>query len=157
MSSSNEEKFKKFCEANNITYRIPTMQNDVLTNIPFNKNGKYRADFYLPNKDGNGLYIEVKGQMTLFTINKLKYLLVKYPNFCILQMTSEIWIPEVRDDDVNYPTINSKIDEIIKRQFCEIKKLSVEQLHDLSIERLKEYERYLNQELSSWLGPSVFI
>ena len=72
-------------------------------------------------------------------------------------MTSEIWIPEVRNDDVNYPTIDSKIDEIIKRQFDEIKKLSVEQLHDLSIERLKEYERYLNQELSSWLGTSVSV
>lgn len=70
-------------------------------------------------------------------------------------MTSEIWIPEVRDDD-NYPTINSKIDEIIKRQFDEIKNLSTKQLHDLSIARLKEYERYLNQELSSWLGTSVF-
>lgn len=154
--SSNEIMFEEFCEANNITYRIPTMQNDVLTNIPFNKNGKYRADFYLPNKEENGLFIEVKGQMTLFTINKLKYLLVKYPNFCILQMTSEIWISEVRDDNVKYPTVNSKIDEIIKRQFDEIKNLSTKQLHDLSIARLKEYERYLNQELSSWLGTSVF-
>lgn len=149
--SREEEKFEHFCCDNQITYRIPTMQNDILTNIPFNKNGKYRADFYLPKKGDNGLFIEVKGQMTFFTICKLKYLLDKCPNFYILQMTSEIWIPNVRDDNVNYPTINSKIEESIKRQFKEILTLPTNKLHDLSSERLKEYERYLNQELSTWL------
>ncbi|MDY6397113.1 MAG: hypothetical protein SPL22_05220 [Treponema sp.] len=95
--SANEEAFKSFLEKNNIEYKIPSKKEYSITDIPFNKTKVYRPDFYLPEKD---LYIEIKGFMTLFNVNKLLYLLRKRlpTNFCILQMTDETWIPEIYQD-----------------------------------------------------------
>lgn len=147
--SQNEELFKNFLIKNNIEYHIPTKDVYCINKVPFNKNGIYKPDFYLPQKD---LYIEVKGFMTIWTVNKLQYLLKKRlpENFCILQMTEDWWIPAVRDDET-LTSAKSKIAKSIAIQFEEIKKLSAKQLHDLSLERLEEYLIVNQKELDKWL------
>ena len=147
--SANEESFKSFLEKNNIEYKIPTKKEYSITDIPFNKTKVYRPDFYLPEKD---LFIEIKGFMTLFNVNKLLYLLKKRlpTNFCILQMTDETWIPEIYQDKT-LTSINKKIDKSIETQFDEIKKLSAQELHDISLKRLEAYIELNKRELEEWL------
>lgn len=147
--SANEEAFKSFLEKNNIEYKIPSKKEYSITDIPFNKTKVYRPDFYLPEKD---LYIEIKGFMTLFNVNKLLYLLRKRlpTNFCILQMTDETWIPEIYQDKT-LTSINKKIDKSIETQFDEIKNLSAQELHDISLKRLEAYIELNNRELEEWL------
>ena len=147
--SANEEAFKSFLEKNNIEYKIPTKKEYSITDIPFNKTKVYRPDFYLPEKD---LYIEIKGFMTLFNVNKLLYLLKKRlpTNFCILQMTDETWIPEIYQDKT-LTSINKKIDKSIEIQFDEIKNLSAQELHDISLNRLEAYIELNKRELEDWL------
>lgn len=103
----------------------------------------------MPEKD---LYIEIKGFMTLFNVNKLLYLLKKRlpTNFCILQMTDETWIPEIYKDKT-LTSINKKIDKSIEIQFDEIKNLSAQELHDISLKRLEAYIELNKRELEDWL------
>ena len=147
--SANEEVFKSFLEKNNIEYKIPSKKEYSITDISFNKTKVYRPDFYLPEKD---LYIEIKGFMTLFNVNKLLYLLRKRlpTNFCILQMTDETWIPEIYKDKT-LTSINKKIDKSIETQFDEIKNLSAQELHDISLKRLEAYIELNKRELEDWL------
>jgi hypothetical protein len=147
--SANEDAFKSFLEKNNIDYKIPSKKEYSITDIPFNKTKVYRPDFYLPEKD---LYIEIKGFMTLFNVNKLLYLLKKRlpTNFCILQMTDETWIPEIYQDKT-LTSINKKIDKSIETQFDEIKNLSAQELHDISLNRLEAYIELNKRELEEWL------
>ena len=147
--SANEELFKNFLETNYIEYKIPKKDSYSIDCVPFNKSGIYKPDFYIPCKD---LYIEIKGLMTLYAVNKLKYLLLKrLPlNFCILQMTDETWISEVFNDK-SLTSIAKKLDNSIQQQFKEIKKLSAKELHDLSLLRLDEYLRSNQEELEKWL------
>lgn len=147
--SANEDAFKSFLEKNNIEYKIPSKKEYSITDIPFNKTKVYRPDFYLPEKD---LYIEIKGFMTLFNVNKLLYLLKKRlpTNFCILQMTDETWIPEIYKDKT-LTSINKKIDKSIEIQFDEIKNLSAQELHDISLKRLEAYIELNKRELEDWL------
>ena len=147
--SANEEAFKSFLEKNNIEYKIPSKKEYSITDIPFNKTKVYRPDFYLPEKN---LYIEIKGFMTLFNVNKLLYLLRKRlpTNFCILQMTDETWIPEIYQDKT-LTSVNKKIDKSIEIQFDEIKNLSAQELHDISLKRLEAYIELNKRELEEWL------
>lgn len=147
--SQNEEMFKAFLNKNNIEYYIPTKDNYCINAVPFNKTGIYKPDFYLPHKD---LYIEVKGFMTIWTVNKLQYLLKKRlpENFCILQMTEDWWIPAVREDKT-LTSVKSKIEKSIAVQFEEIRTLSAKELHDLSLQRLEEYLTVNQKELDKWL------
>ena len=147
--SANEDAFKSFLEKNNIEYKIPSKKEYSITDISFNKTKVYRPDFYLPEKD---LYIEIKGFMTLFNVNKLLYLLRKRlpTNFCILQMTDETWIPEIYKDKT-LTSINKKIDKSIETQFDEIKNLSAQELHDISLKRLEAYIELNKRELEDWL------
>ena len=120
-----------------------------IDNIPFNKFHVYKPDFYLPEKD---LYIEIKGYMTLFTVNKLMYLLKKrlLSNFCILQMTDETWIYEIYHNTA-LSSINKKIEKSIEKQFDEIKNLSARELHDISLRRLEAYIELNKKEFETWL------
>lgn len=148
--SANEEMFKKFLEQNKIEYVVPTKDNCIIDNVPFNKSKTYKADFYLPKKD---LFIEIKGFMTLYAVNKLIYLLEKRlpNNFCILQMTEEEWIKEISEDK-NLKSASGKLQKSIQQQFSEIKTLDSKKLHDLSQKRLKEYIATRKAELDFWLA-----
>ena len=147
--SKNEDKFRQFLDTNKIEYKIPQKNLYSITNVPFNKTGIYKPDFYLPDKN---LYIEIKGFMTLFTINKLFYLLEKKlpTNFCILQMTDEDWIRDIKLND-SFRTAGQKIQKSIELQFNEIKCMSSIELHNLSLKRLNEYVLTRKAELTDWL------
>ena len=64
--SKNELSFEAFLKSHNINYVIPEKGNFCITNVAFNKNGIYKPDFYLPDKN---LYIEVKGFKFSFEIS----------------------------------------------------------------------------------------
>jgi len=148
--SKNEDRFERFLVENKIEYKIPTKKEYSIDNIPFNKTHVYKPDFYLPEKD---LYIEIKGYMTLFTVNKLMYLLKKRlpSNFCILQMTDETWISEIYHDNT-FSSIEKKIEKSIEKQLSEIKNLSSQELHDISVKRLEDYIKLNNQEFGQWMA-----
>jgi hypothetical protein len=84
--SQAEKDFESFLRKNPIKYKCQYKIFDV----PFTQRHYHLVDFYLPDYD---LYIEVKGFMTLYQINILKYFL-KYrkEKFYILQVTDEDWI-----------------------------------------------------------------
>ena len=147
--SQNEELFKDFLKKNNIEYIIPSKKEYSIDNIPFNKSHIYRPDFYLPEKN---LYIEIKGFMTLYNVNKLRYLLEKRlpSNFCILQMTDETWIYDIYKD-ASLTSVEKKIEKSVKRQFDEIASLSSQELHDISLKRLNEYIENNNNDLQNWM------
>lgn len=146
--SKNELLFESFLKSHNVNYVIPEKGSFCITNVAFNKNGIYKPDFYLPDKN---LYIEIKGFMTLYTVNKLHYLLQLLPeNFCILQMTEDDWIKELLSDK----SILSKKDRLQRsctRQFNEILNLPNKQLHDLSYKRLSEYICTRQEEYQTWI------
>lgn len=146
--SKNELLFESFLKSHNVNYVIPEKGSFCITNVAFNKNGIYKPDFYLLDKN---LYIEIKGFMTLYTVNKLHYLLQLLPeNFCILQMTEDDWIKELLSDK----SILSKKDRLQRsctRQFNEILNLPNKQLHDLSYKRLTEYICTRQEEYQTWI------
>ena len=53
---------------------------------------KHDVDLVLTSRNGDRLYVEIKGQMTYLEVNKLKYLLGLRRNFYILQLTEIDWI-----------------------------------------------------------------
>lgn len=146
--SKNELLFESFLKSHNVNYVVPCKDSFYISDVAFNKNGIYKPDFYLPDKN---LYIEIKGFMTLYTVNKLHYLLQLLPeNFCILQMTEDDWIKELLSDK----SILSKKDRLQRSceiQFNEILQLSNKQLHDLSYKRLSEYICTRQEEYKTWL------
>ena len=78
--SSEEPKYAKFLDDNHIEY-IP--QYEVY--CTFTRNKLHKVDFFLPKQN---LYVEVKGFMTLYAINTLRFYLEHSPlNFMLLQMT----------------------------------------------------------------------
>lgn len=48
--SKNELSFETFLKSHNVNYVIPEKGNFSITNVAFNKNGIYKPDFYLSNK-----------------------------------------------------------------------------------------------------------
>lgn len=146
--SKNELSFETFLKSHNVNYVIPEKGNFSITNVAFNKNGIYKPDFYLPDKN---LYIEVKGFMTVYTVNKLYYLLQLLPeNFCILQMTEDDWIKELLFDK-SISSKKARLERSCEIQFNEILQLPNKQLHDLSYKRLSEYICTRQEEYKTWL------
>jgi hypothetical protein len=138
-----EDKFENFLIKNNIEYIRSYQIND----IPFTKRKTHLVDFYLPEKD---LYIEIKGFMTLYQINVLKYLHHHTEkSFYILQMTEEDWIDPYNNE--KHKSITNKINMNVEKQFNEIKTLNNNQLSYLSISRLDNYIKYRNNDINRWL------
>lgn len=134
--SRNELLFEEFLKSHNVNYVIPEKGNFCITNVAFNKNGIYKPDFYLSDRN---LYIEIKGFMTIYVVNKLHYLLQLLPaNFCILQMTEADWIRELLFDK-SISSMAARLQRSCEIQFNEILQLPNKQLHDLSYKRLTEY------------------
>ena len=146
--SKNELLFKSFLKSHNVNYVVPCKDSFYISDVAFNKNGIYKPDFYLPDKN---LYIEVKGFMTVYTVNKLYYLLQLLPeNFCILQMTEDDWIKELLFDK-SISSKKARLERSYEIQFNEILQLPNKQLHDLSYKRLTEYIRTRQEEYQDWI------
>lgn len=112
---------------------------------PFNINNGYNADFYLPNLN---LYIEVKGQMTLHTINKLWYLLLfSNMNFYIWQATEEDWLGRcfIGKTAQIRKNINMQGQEILKASS------SPQTLNKLCIKHLIQYISIRTEDLAKWI------
>lgn len=146
--SKNELLFESFLKSHNVNYVVPCKDSFYISDVAFNKNGIYKPDFYLPNKN---LYIEVKGFMTVYTVNKLYYLLQLLPeNFCILQMTEDDWIKELLFDK-SISSKKARLERSCEIQFNEILQLPNKQLHDLSYKRLSEYICTRQEEYQTWI------
>ena len=148
MASKLEKIFADFLTNNNIKY----VSQKTVNNCPFNRGGKYKIDFYLPDYD---LYIEVKGQMTMYQVNVLRYC-SEYlgKNYYILQMTSEDWIGPYSCSGLK--NIRSKIMQDTATQFNEILDLSqnritTDELCKRSKIRLEKYIAYRNGDISRWI------
>lgn len=146
--SKNELLFESFLKSHNVNYVVPCKDSFYISDVAFNKNGIYKPDFYLPDKN---LYIEVKGFMTVYTVNKLYYLLQLLPeNFCILQMTEDDWIKGLLFDE-SISSKKARLERSCEIQFNEILQLPNKQLHDLSYKRLSEYICTRQEEYQTWI------
>lgn len=141
--SKTEDIFENFL----ISHNIQHVKSYKIFDIPFNNKGIHLVDFYLPEKD---LYVEIKGFMTLYQINVLKYLLsFTNKHFYILQMTEEDWIIPYNKDE--HLSVNRKIQNNIEIQFNEILNLKNDSLSQLSKNRLDQYIRYRSDDLDKWI------
>ena len=121
----------------------------------FNSGG-HAVDFLL--KEYN-LYIEVKGYMTLYAINKMKYLerLLNGSGswYYIFQATEESWIHPFDDVTISKGQRNKHCRENVSAQCEELKKLkageiSAEELAQRSKVRLENYIWHRSGDLSRW-------
>lgn len=145
--SKNEEIFEKFLIDNNIRYEY-----EAKINAPFTERLYHKVDFYLPDYD---LYIEIKGFMTYWSINVLRYLLNNSGhNFYVLQMTESDWIEKynkkIHKTNTNKCALNNSI------QFNEILELTKgnitpEQLSQISSKRIDDYINLRNNDIDNWL------
>ena len=104
-------------------------------------------------KDGDKLYVEIKGQMTYLEVNKLRYLLGLRRNFYILQLTEIDWDEQYNKDkhgtkfQKSKQDFHNQIDELVKFVEGEI---SGKELNDKSIKRLNDYIEYRNDDIKRW-------
>lgn len=147
--SQAEKDFESFLRKNHIKYEAQYKIFD----IPFTQRHYHLVDFYLPDYD---LYIEVKGFMTLFQINVLKYLL-KYrkEHFYILQVTEEDWIKPYNKSLHN--SLRNKLELNRDMQYKEIIKLKkgnidINSLQKVSLKRLKDYIKYRKKDINTWVN-----
>lgn len=92
--SKYEENFKKVLDSNSLVGGV-----DYFMQYPINvdvcrlfKSGSHKVDFVINNKNGEKLYIEVKGLMTYEACSILRYLLhIPNHNFYILQLSESTW------------------------------------------------------------------
>lgn len=146
--SQAEKDFESFLRKNRIKYKCQYKIFD----IPFTQRHYHLVDFYLPDYD---LYIEVKGFMTLYQINILKYLL-KYrkEKFYILQVTEEDWITPYNKS--KYGSLKNKFSLNKEIQYKEILKLkrkniTTMELQKLSLTRLNKYIKHRDKDIEKWI------
>ena len=122
----------------------------------FNLGGKHAVDFLLKR---HNLYIEVKGYMTLYAINKMKYLerLLNGSGrwYYIFQATEESWMHPFDDVFISKEQRNEYCRKNVSAQCEELKKLetgevSVEELAQRSKARLENYIWHRGGDLSRW-------
>lgn len=140
-------------EEKGLVYRQNFCVHEKIDNIAFNKGKKHDVDLILTSRDGNKLYVEIKGQMTYLEVNKLRYLLGLRRHFYILQLTEIDWIESYDKSKHGSKYQKSKkdfedqIEELVKFVNGE---LSGKELSDLSIKRLNDYIEYRSQDLDRW-------
>lgn len=122
---------------------------------PFTKRRKHKIDFKIISKKGHILFVEVKGQMTLYAVNTLRYSLSHndVQDFYILQLTDEDWIEGCPENMV----LKQKINQNIQLQFDEITKfvndeITPEKMQELSIKRLDAYRELHEKDFDRWIG-----
>lgn len=120
----------------------------VIHNIPFNKRKDYKCDFYIKERD---LYVEVKGFMTLYAVNKLLYLQNHSGvNFYILQTTEEDWITP-HDGSCSIKEKNEKNIEIQIKELLD-KSIPTEELVARSKQRLNDYIEFRKGDIERWIS-----
>jgi hypothetical protein len=122
----------------------------------FNLSGEHAVDFLLPKHQ---LYIEVKGQMTLYTINKMLYLYRLFDGtdkwFYIFQATEEAWMTPLDDVSISNEERKRLCESNKVTQYDELNKLvtgeiSAEELSRRSRIRLENYMWHRSGDLSRW-------
>lgn len=129
-----------------------------IDNIPFTKSKKHKVDLMLTSRiDESKLYVEIKGMMTYWEVNKLKFLLTETgKDFYILQLTELDWIKPYRGKSAKAAFNKSKkdfetqVNELV--DFVNGSKTG-EELAELSKTRLQEYLEYRNNDLDNWRNP----
>lgn len=127
-----------------------------IDNIPFCKKKKHKVDLILYNREGDKLFVEIKGHMTFLEVNKLRYLLEETPyNFYILQLTEIDWIKPYEKSGFKFKILKSKDD--FEKQMCELENfikgiISGEELSEITKKRLKDYINYRRKDLKRWKG-----
>ena len=130
---------------------ILSRTQEEVDNCPFNKNGKYKTDFYLPEYD---FHVEIKGILSLFSINVVLYVdRILHKNIYLLSMTNEDWMG--RYETFGFSTKKKKIDVTVQKQFEEFRQLfrgerSASKLVGLSRKRIEEYIKLRNGDLEFW-------
>ena len=124
-----------------------------IDNVLFNESKKHDVDLVLTSRNGERLYVEIKGQMTYLEVNKLKYLLGLRRNFYILQLTEIDWINPY-DENGNKSKFQKtkddfeiQIEELV--DFVNGGKTG-EQLKQKSKERLEDWINYRATDLERW-------
>lgn len=119
----------------------------------FEQSGKSKADFRLAKED---LYIEVKGLMTLFEVNKMRYLqhLLKR-NYYILQCTAESWLQPFEESEKMRKDREEILRNNVDAQFAELQDLkdgrvSAAELSKRSQQRLENYILHRQGDFSRW-------
>lgn len=122
----------------------------------FNLSDNHAVDFLVK---GHQLYIEVKGQMIMYAINKMMYLYRLWDGtdkwFYIFQATEEAWIQPIDDISISKEQRDVLRKENTTMQYDELKKLaageiSAEELARRSRMRLGNYIWHRNGDLSRW-------
>lgn len=141
-------------EEKGLHYKQDFFVQEKIDNIAFNKSKKHAVDLTLKSrKDGDKLYVEIKGQMTYLEVNKLRYLLGLRRNFYILQLTEIDWDEQYNKDkhgtkfQKSKQDFHNQIDELVKFVEGEI---SGKELNDKSIKRLNDYIEYRNDDIKRW-------
>lgn len=131
--------------------------HEKIDNVAFNKRGKHDVDLVLTSRNGDKLYVEVKGQMTFLEVNKLKYLLGLDYNFYILQLTELDWITPYVKAEHKSEFKKSKSD--FELQIGELVKfvkgeLTGEELSKESLKRLNDFVDCRSHDLENWNANS---
>lgn len=129
------------------------IMHEKIDNIAFNKRKKHEVDLVLTSRNGEKLFVEIKGEMTYLEVNKLQYLLGLRRHFYILQLTEIDWI-EPYDENVygskyqkSKKDFYDQIDELVK--FVNGEETG-EHLKQKSIERLEKWINYRSNDIERW-------
>lgn len=140
-------------EEKGLVYDRDFCVHEKIDNIAFNKGKKHDVDLILTSRDGNKLYVEIKGQMTYLEVNKLRYLLGLRRHFYILQLTEIDWI-EPYDKGIHgskyqksKKDFENQIEELVKFVNGE---LTGKELSERSSKRLEDYIEYRSHDLDIW-------
>ena len=118
-----------------------------------NKAGKHEADYRIQNAKGDELFIEVKGSLTYFEVNKLLFLTEVYKRpFYILEVTNEDWMGACGNER---GATGKKIAGVTLQQYEEIRQFwmgnkSAQEMNDLASTRLHQYIEVRNNDLKVW-------
>lgn len=118
-----------------------------------NKAGKHEADYRIQNAKGDELFIEVKGSLTYFEVNKLLFLTEVYKRpFYILEVTNEDWMGACGNER---GAAGKKIAEVTQLQYEEIRQFwmgnkRAREMNDLASARLHQYIEVRNNDLKDW-------
>ena len=127
-----------------------------IDDVPFNKSGKHEVDLKLKSCNGEELFVEVKGEMTLLETNKLRYLFNETSlNFYLIQLTDIDWIEPYSKEKYQKKSIKSKqdFDTQIFELVSFIKgEITGEEMSARSKERLEDYIEFRAKDLETWIS-----
>ena len=145
-----ELKLKQYLDNIGVKYYCQTS-----IDVPFAQSRKHKVDFYLPEYK---LYIEVKGQMTIYAVATLLWEHIgSGENFYVYQATNENWMTPY--DKSQHQTLKSKLEQNLSKQQEELKnlvdgKITAEVLSKRSLSRLIGYIGDEFKGLADWLSVS---